>query len=240
MTVRKLYHALTQSSGTERLGDIAQVGIGYVTGANDFFHLRPSEVEMRNIPWRVLQPTVRAGRFLPSSAVTPTTVADWLARDEPTLLLKLNGTEELPRSVKRYLNTTDGRQARKAYKCRNRTPWYSVPHVSIPDGFLSYLSGTGPMLVGNQADCSCTNSVHAVRLSNTVKIDTIQRVWSHNLVSLSAELEGHPLGGGLLKLEPREASRLLIPMRLKVNATENTDLREGVRLLRSWRHCAEA
>ncbi|MXZ54743.1 MAG: N-6 DNA methylase [Gammaproteobacteria bacterium] len=238
--LRKLYLSLVQSSETVRLGDIAKVGIGYVTGANDFFHLRPSAVERLKIPWSFLQPTVRAGRFLPSVAVTPKTVANWLDRDEPSLLLKLASTKDLPKSVKRYLNTKGARQAQAAYKCRTRTPWYSVPNVSIPDGFLSYLSSTGPMLVANRADCSCTNSVHAVRLSNGIRFDSVQRVWSHDLVTLSTELEGHPLGGGLLKLEPREASRVLVPMQLKLNSSEHSDLREGVNLLRSWRHSASS
>jgi hypothetical protein len=32
-----------------------------------------------------------------------------------------------------------------------------------------------------------------------------------SLTRLSAEVEGHPLGGGMLKLEPTEAEKLLIP-----------------------------
>ena len=47
-----------------RLRDVARVGIGYVTGANDFFHLRPSEAGRANIPERFLHPTVRNGRCL--------------------------------------------------------------------------------------------------------------------------------------------------------------------------------
>lgn len=238
--LRQRYLSCAQASGTVRFGDIAKVGIGYVTGANDFFHLRPSAVARWNIPRKFLQPTVRAGRYLPSVAVTPKTIENWLDKDEPSLLLKLPSTKDLPRSVKRYLNTEEGKLAQEAYKCRTRTPWFSVPNVSIPDGFLSYLSSTGPMLVANRADCSCTNSVHAVRLSNGVRFDSVQRVWSHDLVTLSTELEGHPLGGGLLKLEPREASRVLVPMQLKLNSSEHSDLREGVNLLRSWRHSASS
>jgi adenine-specific DNA-methyltransferase len=31
------------------------------------------------------------------------------------------------------------------------------------------------------------------------------------VVALSCKLEGHPLGGGMLKLEPREAAQVLLP-----------------------------
>jgi len=34
--------------------------------------------------------------------------------------------------------------------------------------------------------------------------------WQTSLTQLSAEVEGHAMGGGLLKLEPREAARVLI------------------------------
>ena len=42
--VRSLYERLAAGSDTVRLGQIAQIGIGYVSGANRFFHLRPSDV----------------------------------------------------------------------------------------------------------------------------------------------------------------------------------------------------
>ena len=32
------------------LGDLAKVGVGYVTGANEFFHLRPSEARRLRLP----------------------------------------------------------------------------------------------------------------------------------------------------------------------------------------------
>ena len=64
----------------------------------------------------------------------------------------------------RALDTDAARVARTAYKCRVRDPWYSVPDVQVPDFFLSYMSGLKPNLVRNDAHCTCTNSVHSVRL----------------------------------------------------------------------------
>jgi hypothetical protein len=42
---KDLYRNIADGVGTPRLGDLASVGIGYVSGANDFFHLRPSDAE---------------------------------------------------------------------------------------------------------------------------------------------------------------------------------------------------
>ena len=235
--LRKVYQRLADSGETIRLGSVARIGIGYVTGANDFFHLRPSAARELEIPRQLLQPTVRAGRRLPRRAVTLATVSAWLDQDEPSLLLRLDGSKTIPSSVLRYLDSAEGLRAREAYKCRTRNPWYSVPNVTIPDGFLSYMSSRAPLLVANRASCACTNSVHAIQLREGEDIGRLQRNWSSDLVALSSELEGHPLGGGVLKIEPREAARILVPVRPLADSAEIADMREGVGRLRSWRHC---
>ncbi|MCY4515486.1 MAG: SAM-dependent DNA methyltransferase [Candidatus Tectomicrobia bacterium] len=236
--LRKLYQRIAKSSETIRLGSVARIGIGYVTGANNFFHLRPSTARQLGIPTRLLQPTVRAGRLLPRRAVTNETVCNWIDQDEQTLLLRLDRSMKIPRSVIRYLDSAEGLQAREAYKCRNRNPWYSVPNVTIPDGFLSYMSSRAPSLVANLASCACTNSVHAIQLRTGADFGRLQRNWSSDLVALSSELEGHPLGGGVLKVEPGEATRILVPLRPLTKSAEIADIREGVGQLRSWRHRA--
>ena len=86
---RELYCRVRNGNGACRLGDSARVGIGYVTGDNSFFHLRPSEAESAKIPRRFLIPTVRSGRVLNSAAVDQKTVSSWNARNEPYLLLHL-------------------------------------------------------------------------------------------------------------------------------------------------------
>ena len=68
--VREVYRAAASDADSLRFGDIASIGIGYVSGANDFFHLRPSEAEAWSIPDRLLHPTVRNSRVLPTGALT--------------------------------------------------------------------------------------------------------------------------------------------------------------------------
>lgn len=232
-SARELYSDLRDNSSV-RLGDIASVGIGYVSGANDFFHLRPSEARKRRIPARFLHPTVRNGRALPNSRINDAVVSRWRRDDEPMLLLKLPKSIELPRSIVDYLDTDEGHEAREAYKCRVRDPWFSVPDVQVPDFFLSYMSGSQPSLVRNDAGCTCTNSVHAVRLKNDVSHRPL-RTWGSDFVQLSCELEGHPLGGGMLKLEPREASSILLPT-IDFKRDQQKTIAAATATLRSWRH----
>lgn len=235
---RSLYQEVMKRRGTSRLGYVSSVGIGYVTGANDFFHLRPSEANRRGIPERLLRPAVRNGRSLAGKAITQATVRAWRRQDEPVLLLDLCGCRDLPGPVQRYLDSPDGHQARASYKCRNRTPWYVVPDVNVPDAFLSYMSGDGPSLVANRAACVATNSVHVVRLNGTMPIAQVQQAWDHPVTRLSCEIEGHPLGGGMLKLEPREAARVVMSTCPARSRLEAEIIEEAIAVAKRWRHYA--
>ncbi len=234
-----LYRDLSQLPGTKRFGELARAGIGYVTGDNDFFHLRPSEARQREIPEHLLRVAVRKGDQLPAESVSRPHVEKWLKSDEPVLLLDLGCADRLPASVARYLDEESGQKARQAFKCRNRDPWYAVPDIKVPDAFLTVMSGEKPTLVRNEAECVCTNSLLAVRFNANIDARQVQRAWQSVLAQLGAEVEGHPLGGGMLKLEPREAARVPLPLGPNhLTANEQAALEDGVRTMRAWRHNA--
>ncbi len=237
---RDAYVHAVAAEGTGRLGDFASIGIGYVSGDNGFFHLRPSDAEYWAIPTKFLHPSVRNGRALPVQQITRHTVREWAKMDRQMLLLRLRRGEELPTSVKRYLDSEAGKAARQAYKCRNRSPWYAVPDVQIPDFVLTYMSGRSPQLVRNAAGVTCTNTVHSVRIRDSVLAKKLLPSWGEPLVKLSCELEGHPLGGGMLKLEVREASRILFANSdFELDRKDTIDVNSGLAEMRRWRHYAD-
>lgn len=176
---------------------------------------------------------------MPAGPITPATVAMWKERDDKMLLLRLRRGHDLPLAVKQYLDSSAGREARLGYKCRNRTPWYSVPDVQVPEYFMSYMSGRAANLVGNRAAVSCTNSVHSVRVRDIDLASKLLPRWSSPFVRLSCEIEGHALGGGMLKLEPREASRILFPAERTVGQALDAELNDAVTALQRWRHYAD-
>lgn len=238
-SVRRLYSAELTDPGSRRFSDFAKVGIGYVSGDNDFFHLRPSEAERLRIPSAFLQPSLRNGRAMPEKQITKDTVDSWKRNDDPVLLLRLTRDQELPATIRSYLDSSAGRKARQGYKCCNRAPWYSVPDVQIPDLVMSYMSGRNVNLVRNVAGVTCTNSVHAIQVRNQALARKHLPQWSSPFVRLSCELEGHALGGGMLKLEPREAGRVVFPSAAAM-ANSNADELEGaIGTLQRWRHYAE-
>ena len=237
---RFLYRRVAEHSESRRFGSIASVGIGYVSGANRFFHLRPSEAEARQIPAAFLHPTVRNGRALPPRELTKRSVERWRRADEPMMLLRIGKRAELPGSVRHYLETEDGKRAREAFKCRTRNPWYSVPDVHVPDFFLTYMSGLAPILVRNSAAATCTNTVHGVRVRDRDAVRRMIGGWDTSFVRLSCEIEGHPLGGGVLKLEPGEAARIVFPSPDLLSGLPDPEIEGALSTLRTWRHHASS
>lgn len=239
VSVRDLYVAALADPDTHRLADFATVGIGYVSGDNNFFHLRHSDAKRLSIPSKFLQPSLRNGRAMPDKQITKATVNDWKRNDDPVLLLRLTRDQELPTAVCKYLDSSSGREARQGYKCRMRAPWYAVPDVQIPDFIMSYMSGRNVNLVKNAAAVSCTNSVHSVRVRDQALASKLLPLWSSPFVRLSCELEGHALGGGMLKLEPREAGQIVFPSNTKFGKANDDELKDAIGVFQRWRHYAD-
>jgi hypothetical protein len=209
---RDLYRELGGSGTVARLGALADVGIGYVTGANDYFHLGPDTARIWDIEPRFLRPAVRRGRSLSGTRFT---AEDWeagLPGGESGFLIRIERGDEVSAGLKRYLEHGAALGIDNAYKCRTRKPWYCVPHVYRPDALLTYMSGSVPRLVANDAAAVAPNSLHVLRLheGRTLTAHALAALWQTSLTRLSAELEGHSMGGGMLKLEPSEAERILI------------------------------
>jgi hypothetical protein len=101
-----------------------------------------------------------------------------------------------------------------AYKCRVRRPWWRVPIVPPADLLLTYMNADTPRLSTNRAAVHHLNSVHGVYLHPGLRrlgADLLPLVSLSSLTLLGAETVGRAYGGGMLKLEPREADRLPVP-----------------------------
>jgi adenine-specific DNA methylase len=215
----ELYRHLAQVPDVRRLGDLAIVGIGYVTGANDFFHLDPQTAKKWRIPIGYLRPAVRRGRALQGLRFTS---MDWkLAAEngDAGYLLYVESDQGLPESVLAYLEQGEKQGVPRAYKCRSRSPWFRVPHVYLPDAFLTYMSGVTPRLVANAMQAVAPNTLHVIRLRPEARLtsDELAASWQTSLTGLSTEIEGHAMGGGMLKLEPTEAQDVLLVCHVTVN-----------------------
>ncbi len=210
---RHLYEGMTTEKGVARLGDAADVGIGYVTGCNDYFHLTTGEAKMWRVPSRYLAPAVLSLGDFHGTVFRRSDWEDVLESGRKTHLLKIPplGTEEPP-GLSKYLVHGQEKQVDGHFKCRVRETWYSVPHVRVGDAFLSYMSGSSPKLVRNGARFVAPNTLHIVRFARGWQWRPFVAGWHSSLTRLSCEIEGHPLGGGMLKLEPSEAESVVVAL----------------------------
>ncbi len=174
-------------------------------------------------------------RALKGLRFTQTDWAQATSRGQAGFLLHLPPEAPLPPGVRAYLAKGQAAGVPQAYKCRTRRPWYSVPYVGRPDAFLAYMGQGSPHLAVNEAGAVAPNSLYGLRLKAPGQSAlALAALWQTSLTRLSAELEGHPLGGGALKLEPAEAEQVLLagaglaPKRLLELALElDALLREG-------------
>lgn len=209
---RELYQELKRSNLTRSLGEVADVGIGYVTGANDFFHLTRTRADELGINEDFLLPAVRKTKALRGLRFTS---EDWLQHvggNEAEYLFYVRPGAHIPSEIVAYLENGVQSGVSEAYKCKARKLWYSVPHVYQADAFLTYMSGVTPRLVVNEAAAVAPNTLHLVRIHQGSDLSALNlaALWTTSLTRLSAEIQGHSLGGGMLKIEPSEAESCLI------------------------------
>ena len=230
-----LYRELCQHPKVVRLGQLGDVGIGYVTGNNDYFHLTAAQATKFAISREMLAPAIRRISDSPGLIFKN---ADWQELHDTgaanSLLRVVPSDGALAEGLKKYIRRGVANGVSKGYKCRNRKPWYVVPHIYSGDAFLSYMSGRQTRVVINAAGAVAPNTLHVIRLKKA-DADSVAQLavgWNSSLVELSCEIEGHSLGGGMLKLEPGEAERVALP-RLRNDAGLASELDAMARALRA-------
>ena len=205
--------ALRDAGVTTNLSTHASVDVGVVTGKNDFFVLTSAQVEELGLEG-LTAPLVSRSAHLKGSRVGK---ADWNAMSaagDRVHLLHLKGNTAKPSAaLAKYIRFGEGNEVHKGYKCSIREPWYAVPSVWTPDGFLFRQIYDFPRMVLNQAGATSTDTIHRL----TGKSEKPERIIANTytwLTAASAEIEGRSYGGGVLELEPTEAERLLMPATL--------------------------
>jgi hypothetical protein len=118
------------------------------------------------------------------------------------------------KGLRRYLKQGKRDKVDEAYKCQIRDPWYRPPIVPAPDLFFTYMSHRYPRLITNAAGVSFVNSMHGLRLNDDIPAlakQALPLLVLNATTMLAAEIGGRSYGGGILKMEPREAARLPVP-----------------------------
>ena len=195
------------------LSSYGDIRLGAVTGSNKFFALKNDEVRGLGLEESDLVPICPPGsHHLRSLSFTEDDFRNLTAGGKRTMLFSPSSQPSM--AGWDYIAKGETTGVDRAYKCRVRSPWWRVPGLKPCDLFFTYMNGSGPNLCENSARICYLNSVHGLFLRADTPPDARRLLPIAALSScslLSAELVGRSYGGGILKLEPKEAAQMLVP-----------------------------
>ncbi|WP_207553567.1 Eco57I restriction-modification methylase domain-containing protein [Teichococcus deserti] len=192
----------------------ASIDVGVVTGKNEFFVLSADQVEELGLGGYTT-PLVSRSVQLKGTRLGE---ADWsklAAAGDRVHLLNVTADQagRLTEALRRYIRYGESKEFHKGYKCSIRSPWYKVPSVWTPDGFMFRQIYDFPRIVLNSSGATSTDTIHRFTCRTAQPEQVIANTYTW-LTAASAEIEGRSYGGGVLELEPTEAERLLMPTEL--------------------------
>lgn len=200
---------IDRSTDMMQLGELFRVHRGQVTGMNDVWIKNPDTTK---IPDKFLFPSItRAHEIFNTSEFLES--ADHLRQviDLPIDLQQVKGQER--RQVEDFLEWARSQGAHQSYIAKKRRAWWSVGLREPPPILCTYMARRPPVFIRNKAGARYINIAHGLYprrpLPDAVLTATIR--YLNNTVSLSG---GRTYAGGLVKFEPKEIERLLIPVQL--------------------------
>jgi adenine-specific DNA methylase len=210
------YAPLVAGAGFVGLQTWGETTLGAVTGRNNYFALSPAraaELGLRDSESVQLSPP--GSRHLRGLSLSTRAWQELGAAGAATLLFRPgNDQHAMSAGARRYLAAGRADGVHEAYKCRVRSPWWQVPLVAPADLLLTYMNADTPRLTTNRAGVHHLNSVHGVYLRDETRElgrELLPLASLNSVTLLGAELVGRSYGGGMLKLEPREADSLPVP-----------------------------
>jgi tRNA1(Val) A37 N6-methylase TrmN6 len=211
-----------------KLGSLASISRGIATGANEFFTLSEEEVRRYGIERKYLKPVVIGARYLKGYDFTEGDLESLKREGKKVYLLwcfkrkeELRGT-----SILSYIERGEKEGFDKRFLTRHRPVWYWVERRRPPDAFLVYMFRRRLRFIYNAAGAYALNTLHCVYFNEEVRGERdIKAILAYLNSSPAFELARTILriyGGGMYKLEPREAVEIpcIVPHKLKISWRE--------------------
>jgi adenine-specific DNA-methyltransferase len=188
------------------LGELCAVHRGQVTGANQIWI---ADRETPPLPASVLFATVTRARelFAAGAALVDDTGLRRVI-DLPPEFGHMSMAER--RAVERFLRWARKLGADTSYIARHRSPWWSVRLREPPPILATYMARRPPAFVRNRVRARYLNIAHGLYPRMPLSDAYLDALVAY----LSSGVEpgqGRTYAGGLIKFEPREMERILVP-----------------------------
>ncbi|OBH00565.1 lactate dehydrogenase [Mycobacterium sp. E2699] len=205
----RVLRALKGSGVMTRLGSVAGVDVGIVTGRNSFFTLTDAQAGELGLRRHCVPLVSRSAQLTGLVYDTDCRTSD-LAAGHRTWLLNAPA-EPVDAAVVAHIGAGEAAGVHRGYKCSIREPWWVTPSLWIPDLFLLRQIHRAPRLTVNAAAATSTDTVHRVRLAPGVDPRALAAAFHNSVTFAFSEILGRSYGGGVLELEPAEAEQLPLP-----------------------------
>jgi adenine-specific DNA-methyltransferase len=207
---RALCDQLADHPEVHRFDDVAQVDVGIVTGANKYFLVTDDVVRRFHLE-RWAHPMFGRSEHCPGIIYDKRQHETNARAGNPTNFLWLQGEAIRDGAASAYIKQGEAQTLHTRYKCRVRSPWYTVPSVYATEvGMLKRAHDT-PRLILNRLGAYTTDTAYRIR-ARQADAERLVACFVNPLTALSAELEGRHYGGGVLELVPSEIERLILPL----------------------------
>lgn len=227
------FAALNGSGDFATLQTWGETTLGMVTGSNRYFALSPQRlVELGLTTDDVTRLSPPGSRHLRGLTFSKSAFDELGESGAATYLFRPSG--EPSKAAWQYIKAGEVAGVHNAYKCRIRADWWRVPLVPPADLFLTYMNADAPRLCTNRARVHHLNSVHGVYVRPEIRnlaMDYLPLASINSMTLVGAETIGRAYGGGMLKVEPKEADQLPMPSTQLVESARGqlAELRRKVR-----------
>jgi adenine-specific DNA-methyltransferase len=197
------------------LSTFARVVRGIASGANEFFFLTSEQIRQHGLDRRYFKRAIGRTRDCRKGKVVSDDIEALDKAGRPTWLLSIGkqSKEELPPSLRNYIEEGERLGLHKRSLIKTRRPWYRMEERSVPGLLFAYLGRRDCRFIENRAGVVPLTGflcVYPWDNSNEYR-EKLWRALNHPKTIANLLFVGKSYGGGAIKVEPRQLDSLEIP-----------------------------
>lgn len=185
---------------------------GIATGANEFFVLKPTTMETRNINLETeCIPCITKSSQIKKFVFEDSDFEDLLTSDKPVYLFSVNG--RLSKSAKDYIRFGESKDYHERFLTKNRDPWYRTERRSPAPLLFGVFSRGAYKIILNRTRALNLTCYHGFQ-PNLFGLNYIEHLFLYFLSQTGREiisLSMRKYGDSLDKFEPNDLNRALVP-----------------------------